>query len=60
MSSSGAVLTDGCGRLGLDAAEAIRHKLGLDFIPAVFQGRIGSCKGHRRDLESFQESPRYT
>ncbi|CAE7256408.1 RDR1 [Symbiodinium sp. CCMP2456] len=44
-SSSGAVLTDGCGRLGLDAAEAISQKLGLDFIPAVFQGRIGSCKG---------------
>lgn len=43
--SNGCVLSDGCGRLGLSLANEIREDLNLSYIPAVFQARIGSCKG---------------
>eukprot|EP00435_Cladocopium_sp_Y103_P028410 s898_g7.t1 len=43
--SNGCVLSDGGGRLGLSLANQIREDLNLSYIPAVFQARIGSCKG---------------
>ncbi|CAE7020874.1 SHL2 [Symbiodinium sp. CCMP2456] len=44
-SHRGAVLTDGCGRIGTPLAERIRGYLGLSDIPAVFQIRFGPGKG---------------
>jgi RNA dependent RNA polymerase len=31
------ILTDGCGEISLEKAQAIARKLGLDFIPSSFQ-----------------------
>lgn len=44
-SRNGVVLSDGAGRIGLAAAIRVCKALGLSFIPAWFQARIGSCKG---------------
>lgn len=39
------VLTDGNGLIGYDRAKRISDTLGLTYVPAVFQGRLGCAKG---------------
>ena len=39
------VLTDGNGAISISRAKQIRDKLGLDYLPAFFQGRLGPAKG---------------
>lgn len=45
VSHAGAVLTDGCGRIGMRLADSIAKSLVLLEIPTVFQIRIGPAKG---------------
>ena len=39
------VMNDGCARISRSAAASIAAKLGLGYIPSVFQGRIAGAKG---------------
>ena len=39
------VLTNGNGAISISRAKQIRDKLGLDYLPAFFQGRLGPAKG---------------
>jgi hypothetical protein len=42
---NGKVMNDGCALMSLELAAAITNCMGLDELPAVFQGRISGCKG---------------
>ncbi|KAI8627360.1 hypothetical protein F5Y19DRAFT_465852 [Xylariaceae sp. FL1651] len=45
LSPTGKVMNDGIGRMSTALARQIRDKMGLDNIPAGYQGRLGSAKG---------------
>ncbi|CAK9032928.1 unnamed protein product [Durusdinium trenchii] len=43
--TSNAVASDGCGRIGWKLAERVAKLVGLDYVPSLFQARLGCCKG---------------
>ncbi|KAH7248283.1 RNA dependent RNA polymerase-domain-containing protein [Fusarium solani] len=45
LSPKGVVMNDGIGRLSPSLMREVRNALGLESIPSVIQGRIGSAKG---------------
>ena len=42
--TSNAVASDGCGRIGWKLAERVAKLVGLDYVPSLFQARVGCCK----------------
>jgi hypothetical protein len=42
---NGIIMNDGAGRISYKLADQVRLSLGLTYIPAVFQGRLGEAKG---------------
>jgi hypothetical protein len=44
-SPKGFLMNDGIGRISYSLLQEVRHIMGLDFLPAAIQGRIGSAKG---------------
>lgn len=43
--SEAKVMNDGCARISRKAAKDIASRLGTDYVPCVFQGRIAGAKG---------------